>query len=138
MKLSTRALSTVSWGRSRSGSVWRLFWRTWGSSGARGAKTTAPSTRAAKRAAPARPSARPRSPRAAADLGCGPGIYLPYPGPGAVGVDAAGAMLDLATRRGQPLIRSDLEALPFRDRCLGGAWARGSYSHIARTALPLA
>lgn len=75
-----------------------------------------------------------------ADLGCGPGLYLPCLPQPVAGIDAAEAMLRLA-RDGQPgaaLIRADLEALPFGGRSLGGAWARHSYLHVERDHLPLA
>ncbi|MGQ0804828.1 MAG: methyltransferase domain-containing protein [Actinomycetota bacterium] len=74
------------------------------------------------------------------DLGCGPGFHVPYLGKPLVAIDAARAMLDL-TRAEAPsalLVQADLEALPFRDRSLGGAWARASYLHVPRTRLPLA
>jgi double-stranded uracil-DNA glycosylase len=74
------------------------------------------------------------------DLGCGPGLHLPHLGEPVVALDAAGAMLQLA-REAHPsalVVQADLEALPFRDRSIGGAWARASYLHVARTALPLA
>lgn len=74
------------------------------------------------------------------DAGCGPGIYLPSLGAGAVGVDGVGAMLDLAREAapGKPLVQADLAALPFAARSFGGAWARQSYVHIERSALPAA
>lgn len=74
------------------------------------------------------------------DAGCGPGSYLDdLPRP-TVGLDAASAMLCLARAHAPDalLVRGDLEALPVRDRSLGGAWARNSYLHVARTRLPLA
>src|SRR5438093_1035848 len=74
------------------------------------------------------------------DAGCGPGGYLrSLPRP-AVALDAAAAMLEL-TRAAAPdalLVQADLEALPFRDRAFGGAWARNTYLHVARTRFPLA
>jgi TDG/mug DNA glycosylase family protein len=76
-----------------------------------------------------------------ADLGCGPGNYLADLGPTVVAVDAAAAMLAIARRTGGPgtrLVRADVEALPFRDRSLGGAWASNSYIHMPRVRLPLA
>src|SRR2546421_1283852 len=75
-----------------------------------------------------------------ADLGCGTGLYLPDLGAGAVGLDAARAMLERARRRAPdaPLVQGDLEALPFRDVSLAGAWARNSYVHLARDRTPLA
>jgi TDG/mug DNA glycosylase family protein len=75
-----------------------------------------------------------------ADLGCGPGAYLDdLAGAGpVVAVDAAAAMLALAGRSGAWLVQADIEAPPFRDRSLGGAWASNSYLHVPRPQLPLA
>ncbi|MDQ4068049.1 MAG: methyltransferase domain-containing protein [Actinomycetota bacterium] len=73
-----------------------------------------------------------------ADLGCGAGNYVADLGPGAVAVDAAAAMLALARSRTARLVQADLEALPFRDRSLGGAWASNSYVHVPKVRLPLA
>ncbi len=77
-----------------------------------------------------------------ADLGCGPGVYLPaLAGTGTVvGIDAAAAMVDRARSRapGVVVVQGDLEALPFRDGSLGGAWARNTYVHVAKVRLPLA
>jgi TDG/mug DNA glycosylase family protein len=93
-----------------------------------------------------------------ADLGCGPGVYLAAlggagqpegtesvreerVGPGtAVGIDAAYAMVDRARRRapGAVVLQGDLEALPFRDRSLGGAWARNTYVHVPKARLAMA
>ncbi len=73
------------------------------------------------------------------DLGCGPGWQLPQLGPGAVGLDATAAMLDVARHTGhRALVRADLEALPFRTGSLGGAWASRSYIHVERDRVPLA
>jgi len=74
------------------------------------------------------------------DAGCGPGIYLPALGRGAVGLDAARAMLDLARMAtpGARLIQGDLAALPFRDRVFAASWARQSYLHLERADLPSA
>ena len=85
-------------------------------------------------------ASRALSGRPLADLGCGPGGYLPDLGPMAVGLDAARAMLELARRRAPqaPLVQADLEAPPFRTGCLGGAWARNAYVHVPRARLPLA
>jgi TDG/mug DNA glycosylase family protein len=57
-----------------------------------------------------------------------------------VGVDAAWAMVERARRLAPDsvVVQGDLEALPFRDRSLGGAWARNSYVHVERARLPLA
>ncbi|MGI8808206.1 MAG: methyltransferase domain-containing protein [Acidimicrobiales bacterium] len=94
---------------------------------------------------------------AVADLGCGPGNYLADLGRdhAVMGIDAAAAMLAVAAQRAavlavaaqQPaaaplrparLVQADIEALPFRDRSLGAAWASNSYLHVPRTRLPLA
>ncbi len=74
------------------------------------------------------------------DLGCGPGLDLAALGTPAVALDATEAMLELAGRAapGALRVRADLENLPFRTGCLGGAWARASYLHVARTRLALA
>lgn len=74
------------------------------------------------------------------DLGCGPGHHFDLLGPGVVGIDAAAAMLALARERspGAHLILADLEALPLRERSLGGVWASNSYLHVAPGRLPLA
>ncbi|MDQ6726845.1 MAG: methyltransferase domain-containing protein [Actinomycetota bacterium] len=77
---------------------------------------------------------------AVGDLGCGPGVYLADLGPRTVALDAAAAMLALARRQapGAPTVQADLEALPLRDRSLGGAWASNSYLHVPRERLPTA
>ena len=74
------------------------------------------------------------------DLGCGPGFHLPALGRPVVALDAARSILDLArdAAPGAWLVQADLEAPPFRDRSLGGAWARASYLHVPRVLLPLA
>lgn len=74
------------------------------------------------------------------DVGCGAGRELASIGRPVVALDAAAAMLDLA-RAAEPhawCVQGDLEHLPFRRGALGGAWARGSYLHVARTRLPWA
>lgn len=65
-----------------------------------------------------------------ADLGCGPGGYLPALGAGAVGVDASSGVLALAQTHGRPLVRADLAALPFRPGSVDAGWARNSYLHV--------
>ena len=74
------------------------------------------------------------------DLGCGPGGYLPMLGSPVVGLDATAAMLRLArgASAGALLVQAELERLPFARGCLGGAWARASYLHLTRNALPAA
>jgi TDG/mug DNA glycosylase family protein len=75
-----------------------------------------------------------------ADLGCGAGGQLAALGRPTVGLDASAAMLALAGREAPdvPLVRADLEALPFRAGSLGAAWAARSYVHVAASALPAA
>jgi alkylated DNA repair protein alkB family protein 8 len=68
-----------------------------------------------------------------ADLGCGPGRYLPQVGSPVVAVDVTEAMLSIACHRGYPGVRADVEALPFAERSLAGALARHSYLHIPKT-----
>jgi double-stranded uracil-DNA glycosylase len=74
------------------------------------------------------------------DVGCGPGWHLPHLGPGAVGLDAARAMLALVPGHapGRARVQADLAALPFPRGAFGGAWASRSYVHLARRAVPLA
>jgi SAM-dependent methyltransferase len=66
------------------------------------------------------------------DLGCGPGRYLGQIGAPAVGLDVSASMLDLARGQGHPLVRADLEALPFCDNAFAGAFARHSYLHLSK------
>ncbi|HTJ75520.1 MAG TPA: uracil-DNA glycosylase family protein [Acidimicrobiales bacterium] len=82
-------------------------------------------------------AAEARSGLPVADLGCGPGHYVAHLGPVVVAVDAAAAMLALVPPAALR-IQADLEALPLRDRSLGGAWASNSYLHVPRDRLPLA
>jgi TDG/mug DNA glycosylase family protein len=74
------------------------------------------------------------------DLGCGPGSYFPTLGRPLVGLDGARAMLELgrAVAPEVAVVQADLAHLPFAARCLGGAWARASYLHLARVDLPVA
>ena len=74
------------------------------------------------------------------DLGCGAGRYLADLGSPAIGLDAAGAMLDLcrSAAPGVALVQADLEALPFGRHTLRGAWANMSYVHVPSARLPLA
>ncbi|HVF73844.1 MAG TPA: uracil-DNA glycosylase family protein [Acidimicrobiales bacterium] len=75
-----------------------------------------------------------------ADVGCGAGRYLGELGAPVVGFDASATMLRLAGEAvpGAMLVQADLEALPFRDRSLAGAWANMAYLHVPRPRLPLA
>jgi len=75
-----------------------------------------------------------------ADLGCGPGSYLPYLRRPTVALDAADAMVRLARDAAPDAwpVRADLEALPFRRGALGAAWARASYVHVRTERLPAA
>ena len=72
------------------------------------------------------------------DLGCGSGRYLPEIGPPLVGADVTAAMLCLARTQGFPLVRCDIEALPFADGVLAGAFARHSYLHLVKDRVALA
>lgn len=96
--------------------------------------------RHAARAAAFAPAVLPGLP--CADLGCGPGVYLPALGGAGtvVGLDAAYAMVDRARRRWPEtlVVQGDLEALPFRNGALGGAWGRNTYVHVPKVRLPLA
>jgi TDG/mug DNA glycosylase family protein len=74
------------------------------------------------------------------DVGCGAGRYLAELGRPVVGLDASRTMLRLA-REGAPhalLVQADVEALPFRNQGLAGAWANMTYLHLPRPRLPLA
>lgn len=74
------------------------------------------------------------------DLGSGPGSYFADLGRPLVGLEGASSMLALA-RRSAPdvlLVQGDLGALPFAPDSFGGAWARASYVHLPRPALPVA
>lgn len=73
-----------------------------------------------------------------ADLGCGTGRYFDQIGPPLVGLDVTAAMLGLASHRQTPLVRGDLEALPFRTGRLEGAFARHSYLHVPKGRFPAA
>jgi TDG/mug DNA glycosylase family protein len=83
-----------------------------------------------------------RVPRAtiAADLGCGAGLHLPWLPRPVIALDAAWSMVELVRDAAPDAwpVQGDLEQLPFRRGALGGAWARASYLHIARTGLPWA
>jgi SAM-dependent methyltransferase len=69
------------------------------------------------------------------DLGCGAGRYVTEIGPPLVAMDASSSMLELARRSGCPLIRGDLEALPFATGSLAGGFARNSYLHLPKERL---
>jgi TDG/mug DNA glycosylase family protein len=74
------------------------------------------------------------------DLGCGPGLYfstLPRP---LVASDVAFAMCVEARRSDPsvPVVRHDLEALPFRAGAFGGVWAWKCLQHVPAVRLPLA
>ena len=74
------------------------------------------------------------------DVGCGAGRYLGDIGAPVVGIDASRPMLDLA-RAAVPtamLVQADVEALPFRDRSVAGAWSNMTHLHVPRPRLPLA
>jgi ubiquinone/menaquinone biosynthesis C-methylase UbiE len=69
------------------------------------------------------------------DAGCGPGHlarFLEARGAFAVGLDYSDPMLREGKRRRPEarLLQGDLVALPFRDRCFHGVWARASLIHL--------
>jgi SAM-dependent methyltransferase len=70
-----------------------------------------------------------------ADLGCGGGRYVAEIGPPLVAMDASTSMLELAARSGCPLVRGDLEALPFLAGSLAGGFARNAYLHLPKDRL---
>ena len=70
-----------------------------------------------------------------ADLGCGGGRYAAEIGPPLVAMDASSSMLELARRSGSPLVRGDLEALPFATGSLAGGFARNAYLHLPKDRL---
>jgi TDG/mug DNA glycosylase family protein len=74
------------------------------------------------------------------DVGCGPGFHVGDLGTPVIAIDAVPGMLEQVAERAPhaALVCADLEALPFRDRSLGGAWAAKSYLHVPRVRLPLA
>ncbi len=69
------------------------------------------------------------------DLGCGAGRYLSEIAAPVVGMDASASMLGLARRADTPLVRGDLEALPFATGSLAGAFARNAYLHVPKARL---
>lgn len=70
------------------------------------------------------------------DAGCGVGRHLAGLGAPTIGLDATPAMLGLARGRGAPLVRADLERLPFADGAFAGLFARHSYLHLPRAGAP--
>lgn len=66
------------------------------------------------------------------DAGCGTGRYLAQLGPEVVGLDATAAFLDIARSHSVPLVRADLEALPFAEGAFAGIFARHSYLHLPK------
>jgi SAM-dependent methyltransferase len=74
------------------------------------------------------------------DLGCGPGRYLGQLRRPVVGLDAVPEMLTLARAAGHraPLVRGDLEHLPFADRSVAGLLAVHSYVHLPKGRAPAA
>lgn len=71
-----------------------------------------------------------------ADLGCGPGLYLPHLGSPVLAVDASLPMLREAGARFA--VQADVAALPVRPGALGGVWASRCHQHLAHEALPVA
>ena len=71
-----------------------------------------------------------------ADLGCGPGLYLPHLGSPVLAVDASLPMLQEAQARFA--VQADVAALPVRPGALGGAWASKCHQHLPHERLPSA
>ena len=78
--------------------------------------------------------------RVVADLGCGPGSYLPVLPDPTIGVDIAAPMLSRAAVAAPAagLLQADLESLPFAPQSLGGAWSRNGHVHIPSGRFPWA
>jgi TDG/mug DNA glycosylase family protein len=74
------------------------------------------------------------------DVGCGAGRYTKFLGSPCIGVDAARSMLQMCTEAVPyaPLVQADIEALPFGEQTLAGAWANMSYLHVPKIRLPAA
>ena len=74
------------------------------------------------------------------DLGCGAGRYLPFLGEPVVALDASTTMLGAAREilPTAPLVRADVEWLPFARGSAGGAWSWMTHLHLPRHRLPLA
>jgi len=72
------------------------------------------------------------------DLGCGPALYAPLLGRPLVGTDVAFAMCAEARRAAPdaPVVRHDLEALPFRPGSFAGVWAWKCLQHVPADRLP--
>lgn len=75
----------------------------------------------------------------ALDLGCGPGYLLEALPPDAIGLEPAGAMLDVLRNRvpGCLAVQGEAGTLPFRSGGIGGAVINAVYVHIDRPALPM-
>src|SRR5688500_8237647 len=71
-----------------------------------------------------------------ADLGCGPGLYVPHLGAPLVAIDASLAML--RESGAAHALQSDVAALPFRRGALAGAWASKCHQHLLPEELPAA
>lgn len=70
------------------------------------------------------------------DAGCGAGRHLAQLGQPTVGLDATAALLLLArSESAGPLVRADLEQLPFASGAFTGAFARHTYLHIPKARL---
>jgi TDG/mug DNA glycosylase family protein len=78
--------------------------------------------------------------RAVLDLGCGPGLYFDLLSRPLVASDVAAAMCREARSADPsvPIVRHDLEALPFRTAAFAGVWAWKCLQHVPAVQLPLA
>ena len=83
--------------------------------------------------------ARASTTRPLLDLGCGPGYLTAVLPDSTIGLDPAGAMLELLATRvpGAVPVRGEAAHLPFRRRSLGGAVVNAVYVHVDRPDLPL-
>lgn len=74
------------------------------------------------------------------DVGAGAGRYTGDLGRPVIALDAARSMLDLLRVEAPAAVavQGDVEALPFRDGRIDGAWSNMTYHHLPRTRLPMA
>lgn len=74
------------------------------------------------------------------DVGCGPGWYAEWLGRPLVSSDVTQAMCSLAHSANPdvPVVRHDLEALPFRRGTFAGVWAWKCLQHLPAVRLPTA
>jgi TDG/mug DNA glycosylase family protein len=71
-----------------------------------------------------------------ADVGSGPGLYLPFLGAPTLALDASLPML--RTSGATHAVQADVAALPIRTGGLAGAWSSRCYQHVVHAELPAA